>query len=251
MKAKTGFKEFLYHIGTEIVKNSKKILNQIKKIFEIITDKCKKRKDLLIISGLVTTLLVFGMCFYKTVSIENVHFKVFDFFEAIESDNISELESIFTGSGAEEIQNINKTFASMTIEEEYGSEFCLKINEFKKYFFRKVYSKIEITQTDYDDGKYFVTVTGKSKSDFVYDNSYLESLVNAYEEAHGSELAKINKLEGRNKMIQKIYTDLADTILADMKKKLNEWEESEFISVFTIEENQGNLIITDIKTSNK
>ena len=75
--------------------------------------------------------------------------------------------------------------------------------------------------------------------------------MNTYEESHRSELAKISKLEGKNKMIQKIYTDLADTILSDMKKKLNEWEVSEFISVFTIEENHGDLTITNIRTSSK
>ena len=230
---------------------SQKIIENSKSILEILKLKCFKRKDLLIISGLVSALLIFGMWFYKTVSIENVHFKVFDFFEAIESDNIRELKSIFTGSDAQEIQNISESFASMTIEEEYGIEFCEKMNEFKKYFFRKVYSEIEITHTEYYDGKYYVTVIGKSKSDFVYDNSYLESLMNTYEESHRSELAKISKLEGKNKMIQKIYTDLADTILSDMKKKLNEWEVSEFISVFTIEENHGDLTITNIRTSSK
>lgn len=244
-------KEFLYRGKEAFVNNVRKSFKKINNLLEIQIGKCKKRQDLIIISGLVSSMLVFGMYFYRTVSIENVHFRVFEFFDAIESNDITKLECIFEGSGAQEINKINDSFASMSIEEEYGTKFCENINEFKKYFLRKVYSKIEIIQTECTNGIYSVKVKGRSKSNFVYDNSNLEVLVNEYEKAHQSELAKINKIEGRNKMIQKIYTDLADTILSDMKKQFNEWEDSEFISVFTVEEKKGNLIITDITTSNK
>lgn len=200
--------------------------------------------------GFACFLLIFGFLFQTYVEKAQAKETVQVFFNDIANANIEEIETFYTGDGVKYIEELDKLFDSLADKETYGEEFSQKVNKFKMYLFKNIYSDVSISDATKNDGVYFVTVKGKSKTNFIYDNQNVVLLIKSYQEKNQEKLKKIHRIEGKTAMIHKIYGDLSDDIIKDMEKQLKDWKTSSFISVFTVSKENGQYLISKIQTKN-
>lgn len=208
---------------------------------------CRMREDLVILAGMVAALFVFG-AFLLPVHDERIaENTVYQFFEAVATENYDEITQIYQEYDGQNLQQLNETFSNLSNSDIYGEDFCSKLEKFRQYMFQNLYAQISVKDISYSKGEYRITVTGKSKTDFIYDSSYLRALVDEYQTVNQENLLTIYKTEGYLGMIKKIYGDLADDIIKNMKEQLYAWEAKEFTSVFTVQNTNNDFYITSIE----
>lgn len=135
------------------------------------------------------------------------------------------------------------------IDDAYGEVFAEEAIDFKNEVLKNFFKEYKIGDITVEDDKTFVKVTGKylDYSTVSFDETNIQAMSEQYATEHQDELTEIYSSQGKDAVMEKIFTDIAPAMFDELKSQLAQAQEEKLDVVFTLEKNdKDKWIITEV-----